>query len=362
MLAVACIFRKRNSNRTARLGFIIVGLAAALASSSSSAKAERLEDIASLRVSSASGIFAQWALPTGSNYIVALNAFAIFQTLLIVILLRRRERTNKDGAGPGESKKREETTADLHSGSTGDIAEQRLAREVLERTGGRLIEGQEIERRRIARELHDDICQRLTLLSLEIEQARKVLDESSIQRDIRMSEIRQHCCKIADDVQALSHELHSSKLDHLGLEAALRSFCREFARQQNVEIELAQDGIPIRLPRDISLCLFRVAQEALRNAMKHSGVTRFTVDLLGTDDWVQMEIRDTGVGFDMQHLAQANGLGLVSMQERVHLVEGIFSIDSAPNQGTRIWVVIPLAGKMLRPVEPTVSAKVALTV
>ena len=250
----------------------------------------------------------------------------------------------------------------MRSGSKGDNSDHRLAREVLDKAGGRLIEGQEIERSRIARELHDDICQRLTLLSLEIEQARNALDDSGVQRNIRMLEIRQHCCKIADDVQALSHELHSSKLDHLGLEAALRGFCREFARQQNVEIELAQDGVPTRLPRDISLCLFRVAQEALRNAMKHSGVTRFTVDLLGTEDWIQMEIRDTGAGFDLQHLTQANGLGLVSMQERVHLVGGIFSVDSAPNQGTRIWVVIPFSGKISTPVEPTVPARVALTV
>jgi signal transduction histidine kinase len=287
-----------------------------------------------------------------------LIALAVFQTLLTVDLLRPCMRRQEIADSFNEREKRANGMSDEFAGSADDTPNEKLAHDPLTSAGGRLIECQERERSRIARELHDDICQRLTLLSLEIEQARNALDESHVDRDARILGIRQRCCEIASDVQALSHELHSSKLDHLGLEAALRGFCKEFSKQQNLEVSLTQNGVPSTLPKDISLCLFRVTQEALRNAAKHSGATRLTVDLLGAEDLVLLEIRDSGVGFDMQRVAQANGLGLVSMQERVHLVEGVFTIESTPNQGTRIWVMIPLTGQLI-PTEPTVSARVA---
>jgi signal transduction histidine kinase len=292
--------------------------------------------------------------------VLLLGTLAAFQTLLIVLLARQCARHRVKAPGPMATEKR--VKADPCLGSASDAKNEKLARQAIEKAGGRLIEGQERERSRIARELHDDICQRLTLLSLEIEQARTAVDESRSDRDVRIRGIRQRCCEIALDVQALSHDLHSSKLDHLGLEAALRSFCKEFSQQQHVEVYLTQDGVPSSLPREISLCLFRIAQESLRNAAKHSEATRITVGLLGTEDWILLEVQDSGVGFDMQIAAQATGLGLVSMQERVHLVEGILTIESAPNQGTIIWAMIPLAGKQLTPIESAVSVRVASTV
>jgi PAS domain S-box-containing protein len=229
-------------------------------------------------------------------------------------------------------------------GSAIDVTDQKLAQEALEKMGGRLIEAQERERSRIARELHDDICQRLALLSLELEQADGTSNGSRAQMNTNVSHIRKQCAEIATDVQALSHALHSSKLDYLGVVAAIRSFCEELSKQQGVDIQFTHDNVSSRLPRDVSLCLFRVAQEALHNAIKHSGMSRFAVHLRETASDVQVEIGDSGAGFDVEEVMKNAGLGLVSMKERTHLVNGTLLIDSKPNRGTKIVARVPLPG------------------
>jgi PAS domain S-box-containing protein len=225
-------------------------------------------------------------------------------------------------------------------GSAVDITDQKIAHEALERIGGKLIEAQEEERSRIARELHDDICQRLAILSMELEQANRASNGSG--GSLKIEEIRRHCAEIAGDVQALSHKLHSSKLEYLGLAAALRSFCREFSQQNDVHVQFAEENAPGFLPRDISLSLFRITQEALHNALKHSGVRRFSVSLRGLANEIQLEVSDLGEGFDVETAMLDRGLGLVSMQERAHLVHGSFTIESAMNSGTKILVCVPL--------------------
>jgi PAS domain S-box-containing protein len=226
-------------------------------------------------------------------------------------------------------------------GAANDITDQKLAQEALEKVGGRLIEAQEKERSRIARELHDDICQRLALLSLELEQTKHSANGSSAERDTQMTEIQRRCSQISADVQVLSHQLHSSKLDYLGIVAALRSFCKEFSQQKSVSIEFTSENVPNPLPRDVSLCLFRVAQEALHNAVKYSGVTLFSVDLRGIGDQLRLEVGDTGVGFDVEKVKQDVGLGLISMQERIHLINGRLDIKSKANHGTTIVARVP---------------------
>ena len=226
-------------------------------------------------------------------------------------------------------------------GSAIDVTDQKLAQEALEKVGGRLIEAQEKERSRIARELHDDICQRLALLSLELEQADESSNGSGARGNTQINDIRRHCAEIATDVQALSHELHSSKLDYLGVVAAIRSFCREFSKQQSVYVEFTDENVSNHLPRDISLCLFRVTQEALHNSVKYSGASRFAVRLCDTEDGIQLEVRDSGIGFDVEAVMKDAGLGLVSMKERVHLVNGTLAIESKPNKGTRIVARVP---------------------
>jgi PAS domain S-box-containing protein len=231
-------------------------------------------------------------------------------------------------------------------GSAVDISDQKLANEALETISGRLIEAQEEERSRIARELHDDICQRIALLSMELGQDNLEFSGSSEPTLARIQEIQDHCIEIANDVQALSHKLHSSKLDYLGVEAAIRSLCRELSQQHNVMVDFTCEDVPNPLPSDISLSLFRVTQEALHNAVKYSGGDRFTVNLLRTEADIQLEIKDEGAGFRPQDSKQNEGLGLVSMKERIHLVKGTFTVESKVNHGTKISARVPFHAGM----------------
>jgi PAS domain S-box-containing protein len=228
-------------------------------------------------------------------------------------------------------------------GSAIDITDQRLAQEALENVSGRLIEAQEKERTRIARDLHDDICQRLALLSMELDQANREGAPPATHR--RLEEIRQRCAEITSDVQALSHQLHSSKLDYLGIVAAARGFCREFAVQHKADIEFAEHDIPQDLPKEASLCLFRILQEALHNAAKYSGTRQYSVTLTGTETEVRLTVQDRGVGFDVELAREDRGLGLVSMQERANLVHAGFKIESKPGAGTTVTVAVPLPAK-----------------
>ena len=228
-------------------------------------------------------------------------------------------------------------------GSAIDVTDQKLAQQALEKVSGQLIEAQENERRRIARDLHDDICQRLALLSMELDQANRGVNDSTDATKYRLKEIRQHCSEIAGDVQSLSHELHSSRLDYLGIVAAIGGFCYEFSKQHEVSVEFTDRDVPADLPREISLCLFRVTQEALHNAVKYSGVSKYAVELTATAEEIQLGVSDAGLGFDAEVAKGNRGLGLVSMQERVHLVHGSLHVESQPGMGTKILAVVPLA-------------------
>lgn len=223
-----------------------------------------------------------------------------------------------------------------------DITERKRAEEALASVSRRLIGAQEQERTRIARELHDDIVQRLTLLSLGLEQLQQAPNLTAEVRS-RMDEQVKQICEIGKDIQSLSHELHSSKLEYLGIAAAMRSFCQEFGEQQKVEIDFKSENLPDLLPPDFSLCLFRVLQEAIRNAAKHSGARRFEVRLWGTQDEIQLTVRDSGAGFDSEAAKESRGLGLISMQERLKLLNGTFLIESQPQRGTTIHARLPLS-------------------
>ncbi len=223
------------------------------------------------------------------------------------------------------------------------VEERASARLVEKELSRRLISAQEHERSRIARELHDDICQRLALLSMEVDQATRSANESAYATTERLKDIRLHCSEIAGDVQLLSHELHSSRLDYLGIVAAIRGFCHEFSKQHEVSIEFTNSDVPAELPGEFSLCLFRVAQEALHNAAKYSGANRFLVELSGAGNEVRLEVKDTGIGFDVKEANRMGGLGLVSMQERVRSVNGRFYVESKAGVGTKIIAFVPVA-------------------
>jgi PAS domain S-box-containing protein len=236
-------------------------------------------------------------------------------------------------------------------GSAIDTTDQKLAQHALERVSGQLIDAQEKERSRIARELHDDICQRLALLSMELAQTNRSSSGSPDALKKSLEDIQKHCSEIAGDVQSLSHQLHSSKLEHLGIVAAIRGFCVEISKQHQVNIEFSEKSVPDDLPKDVALSLFRVAQEALHNAVKYSGVSQFAIELSGMEDAVRLVVSDAGAGFDVGEAKKNQGLGLLSMQERIHLVHGTFSVDSKPSQGTRIMAAVPLTAQKEWPPE-----------
>jgi signal transduction histidine kinase len=220
-----------------------------------------------------------------------------------------------------------------------DITDRKLSELALASVSRRLIEAQELERLRISRELHDDIAQRVALLAIELQQ----LQEEPSEARGRIAELQKQTAEIAADIQSLSHELHSSKLQFLGLAATTKSFCQEFETQQKVEIDFRTDDLPIALPPDISLCFFRVLQESLRNAAKHSSARHFEVRLWRTSREIHLTVSDSGVGFDNEAAKASRGLGLVSMEERLKMLNGTFSIESRPDHGTTIHARVPFS-------------------
>ncbi|HTT22672.1 MAG TPA: ABC transporter substrate binding protein [Candidatus Sulfotelmatobacter sp.] len=225
-------------------------------------------------------------------------------------------------------------------GSCLDVTERKRAEEALSTIGRRLIEAHEEERTRIGRELHDDINQRLALLAVELDQWSK--EKSHANFSEHLSHTQSRIMEISKDVQALSHRLHSSKLDYLGLASAAKSFCKEFSAKAKVEVQFNQSAIPATIPKDVSLSLFRVLQESLQNAVKYSGVETFKVDLRGTSDGIELVVSDNGKGFEEEEAFSRHGLGLISMRERMQMVRGVFSVKTRPGIGTMISARVPL--------------------
>jgi PAS domain S-box-containing protein len=224
-----------------------------------------------------------------------------------------------------------------------DITERRRAEEALATVNRKLIEAQEQERARIARELHDDICQRVCLLALNLDQLQR--EHPTLAPEILncLRALKNEAGEITSDVQALSHSLHAPRLEHLGLASAMKTVCSEFSGRHKMEVDFrnSQDG-PTILPAEISLCLIRVLQESLQNCAKHSGAKNATVELSVARDEIHLVISDRGSGFDVSETLQGRGLGLTSMQERVRVVNGSITIQSAPAQGTAISVRVPV--------------------
>jgi PAS domain S-box-containing protein len=223
-----------------------------------------------------------------------------------------------------------------------DITRRKLAEEALSDMSRELIVAHEQERTRIGRELHDDIVQQLVMLAIQLDGVRQDIPDSASELSRVIVDLRDQTADIMEDVQSLSHELHSSKLEHLGIDVATKNFCKEFGEHQRVEIDFQSHDMPDALPTELSLSLFRVLQEALRNAARHSGVNRFEVKLWGSAEDVQLTVSDLGVGFDPQAAMKSTGLGLTSMQERLRLVSGELSINSQPNVGTTIHARVRL--------------------
>jgi PAS domain S-box-containing protein len=232
-------------------------------------------------------------------------------------------------------------------GTVQDITERKQAEAALSSLGRRLISAQETERSRIARDLHDDIGQRLALLTVTIEEMRRSAPDMPDELHSNLEDLLRQISDISSDVQAISHELHSHKLEHLGVVVAMRGFCKELSYQQKVEITFRNQDVPPHVPQEIALCLFRVLQEALHNAVKHSQVRYFEVELRGTTEAIYLTVHDGGVGFDPDTAFRGRGLGLTSMQERVKLVNGDIVITSQPKRGTTLRACVPFYAEQI---------------
>jgi len=236
---------------------------------------------------------------------------------------------------------RENEEPAIITGFSIDVTDARQTEAALRDVSGRLINAQEEERSRVARELHDDLSQRMALLSIELEQLGQAMNGSARIRR-RFENLQNQAQEISSDIHRLSYRLHPSKLDHLGLAAAIKTLCEQL-NAGNLRVYLHQQGFPAPLPNDITLCVFRIAQEALRNAVKHSKATHCRVILKRSPQAVHLSVLDDGCGFDVQSTPMAEGLGFVSMRERLRLVGGHLEIHSQPGHGTRIEVSVPLS-------------------
>lgn len=221
-----------------------------------------------------------------------------------------------------------------------DITKRKAAEAALSVMTRKLVEAQEQERARIARELHDDINQRLALLTIELGQLKDRRNDLPPEVRSRVHELREQAAQITRDLQTLGYDLHSSQLDYLGIVGAMTDWCKQVGDRQKLEIDFKSHDVPT-LPEDISLCLFRVLQEALHNAAKHSGAKRIEVQLVGNPGEIALTVRDSGKGFDLEAARCGRGLGLTSMQERIRLVGGTIAFDSKPQAGTVIDVHVP---------------------
>jgi PAS domain S-box-containing protein len=225
-------------------------------------------------------------------------------------------------------------------GLVSDITDRKQAEEILSQLSSRLLEAQEQESTRIARELHDDLSQRMALISIRLSEFQLDTPNLSSEARKKLREIAEIGTEVSTSIHNLSHQLHPSRLDTLGLVASLKGLCREFSTQHHLDATFVHRDVPKRIPKDVTLCLFRIAQEALRNVVKHSGADTAQVELSGENNAINLVVFDSGQGFNPDSPTVTAGLGLVSMRERLRLVRGQLSIESSG--GTRIHVRVPL--------------------
>jgi signal transduction histidine kinase len=223
-----------------------------------------------------------------------------------------------------------------------DLEKTTVSKRDLEVLAGKLLTAQEQERSRIARELHDDVTQRIAAIAIEAGRIERMPPEPPEPWRTTVSRIKHQLAQLSDDVHRVSWSLHPATLEDLGLQAAIESECRRFFERGGPPVELIFGNLPDKLPRQITLALFRIVQEALRNIERHAAAEDATIRLEQYGKEVHLEIRDSGHGFDRAALDWRPGLGLASMEERVRLCNGRFRVESRPTAGTTISVTVPL--------------------
>ncbi len=260
-------------------------------------------------------------------WIIAATTVCVGEAFLISFLWAKLERRRRAERLP-------QSTASVR-----DLTERTEAERAAHEFGGRLLQAQEAERARLARELHDDITQRLARLAID---AARAESNRNGERSEHMRSLRDGLMRLSEDVHSLAYKLHPAVLEDLGLPDALKAECERFTRQENIPVEVKLERIPAPLPRDAALCLFRIAQESLRNVSRHARAKSAKISLRLLDGGLQLAVTDTGKGFDPRQPRQRPSLGLASMRERVRLAGGELDIESEPGQGTTVLAWVPL--------------------
>lgn len=219
-----------------------------------------------------------------------------------------------------------------------------MREEALSSVHRKLVDAEERESSRIGRELHEDISQRLALVLVHLDQLTTDIRHRDDGVAANLDVLREQIDEVAGDLQVLAQSLHSEKLEILGLSRCARSFCNQFGNHHQIEIDFRSQDFANHVPSDVSLSLFRILQESLRNSARHSRARHCEVELSQTLEAIHLMVRDSGAGFDRETIKNNKGLGLISMQERAKLVNGKFSIQSTPKQGTTIHAIVPLNG------------------
>lgn len=220
-----------------------------------------------------------------------------------------------------------------------DISERREAKERLRELNRRLIQANEEQRAQLARELHDDVTQRLAVLAIDVGRAELIATDGASAEAMRA--IRETLVCLSEDVHSLAYQLHPSVLEELGLAEALRTECERAGRRSELALTAEIDPLPA-MARSSALCLFRVAQEALSNVVHHAHARTAGITLRARDDGLLLTVLDDGIGFDPERRRRDMSLGLASMRERVELVGGRLEIESAPGRGTKIVALVPV--------------------
>ena len=224
---------------------------------------------------------------------------------------------------------------------TAVVDDRKLAGERLTSLSGKLIEAQEEERKRIARDVHDDYSQRLAMLAIDVENLAAMLGDSSQESKQELHEFYERISELGADMHSLSHQLHSSTLASLGLVAGVRAFCEEFEVIEKIQVDFAHENVPRSIPGDAALCFFRIVQEGLRNVKRHSGADKASVGIEWSAGNLHVTVSDHGKGFDVESPPVGSGIGIWSMQERLRLLGGRLQIQSNLMQGTRIDAWLP---------------------
>ena len=238
--------------------------------------------------------------------------------------------------------------ASLETVIAGVALERTRAGEALQILTGKLLQAQEEERRRIARDLHDGLNQQLAVLAIELGMLARQLPKEASPILEQLLSLRDRTEALSNDLRQVTHQLHPAVLEHLGLISALRSHCAEFSQHEGIRTWFTVERELGPVPFDVSICLYRITQEALRNVAKHSCAKEAWVKITQDQNGIQLSIVDKGVGFYRGAVREMAGLGLVSIQERVQIVKGQLVIRSAPNEGTRIEIHVPISWRKLK--------------